>query len=66
MIFKNPILRISIVLVLLTINLLFLANLIGFVPDASESALELRKSLSESQALQFSAATEKGVGGKHV
>ncbi|MHC5118478.1 MAG: PAS domain-containing protein, partial [Planctomycetota bacterium] len=52
--------RISIVLVLLTINLLFLANLIGFVPDASESALELRKSLSESLALQFSAAAEKG------
>ncbi len=35
--------RLSIALVLLTVNLLFLANLIGLVPDESESALELRK-----------------------
>ena len=58
--FKTPAMRLSIALVLLTVNLLFLANLIGFVPDESESALELRKSLSESLALQFSAAAEKG------
>jgi diguanylate cyclase (GGDEF)-like protein/PAS domain S-box-containing protein len=42
------------------VNLLFLANLLGFVPNASESALALRKSLSESLALQFSAAAEDG------
>src|SRR5210317_581361 len=60
MMFKNPVVRLSIVLVLLTVNLLFLANMIGFVPDASKSELELRKSLSESLALQFSAAAEKG------
>jgi len=58
--FKTPAMRLSITLVLLTVNLLFLANLIGFVPDETESALELRKNLSESLALQFSAAAEKG------
>jgi diguanylate cyclase (GGDEF)-like protein/PAS domain S-box-containing protein len=60
MIFKTPAMRLSIALVLLMVNLLFLANLIGLVPDESESALELRKDLSESLALQFSAAAEKG------
>jgi diguanylate cyclase (GGDEF)-like protein/PAS domain S-box-containing protein len=58
--FKTPAMRISIALVLLTVNLLFFANMIGFVPDNSESALALRKSLSESLALQFSAAAENG------
>ena len=58
--FKTPAMRLSIALVLLMVNLLFLANLIGFVPDESEAALELRKNLSESLALQFSAAAEKG------
>jgi diguanylate cyclase (GGDEF)-like protein/PAS domain S-box-containing protein len=58
--FKTPAMRLSIALVLLTVNLLFLANMIGFVPDESEAALELRKNLSESLALQFSAAAEKG------
>lgn len=60
MMFKNPALRLSIPLTLLTINLLFLANIIGFFPDEIGSALELRKSLSESLALQFSVAAEKG------
>lgn len=56
---KSPATRLSIALVLVTVNLLFLANLIGFVPDSSKSVLELRKSLSESLALQFSIAAEK-------
>lgn len=60
MIIKTPAMRLSVVLALLTVNLLFLANLMGFVPDASESALELRKSLSESLALQFSATADQG------
>ncbi len=47
-------------LVILTINLLFLANLLGFIPDATKSSLELRKSLSESLALQFSVSAAKG------
>jgi len=60
MIFKAPAMRLSIALVMLAVNLLFLANLMGFFPDQSEFALELRKSLSESLALQFSAVAEKG------
>ncbi len=60
MMFKSPAMRLSFALVLLTVNLLFLANLIGFVPDKTEFTLELRKSLSESLALQFSVAAEKG------
>ncbi len=60
MIFKTPALRLSLGLVLLTINLLFVANQIGLIPDASEFALTQRKTLSESLALQFSKAAEKG------
>ena len=58
--FKTPAMRISIALILLTVNLLFFAKMIGFIPDKSGPALELRKSLSESLALQFSAAAEIG------
>ena len=57
---NTPAMRISIALVLLIINLLFLANVIGFIPDRAESALELRKILSESLAMQFSAAADDG------
>lgn len=60
MIFKTPVMRLSTALVLLAVNLLLLANMMGFIPDRSEFALELRKSLSESLALQFSAVAEKG------
>ncbi|MCP4117587.1 MAG: EAL domain-containing protein [Desulfobacteraceae bacterium] len=60
MIFNTPAIRLSTALVLLTINLLLLAELIGFVPDKSKSALKVRKSLSESLALQFCTAAEKG------
>ncbi len=60
MIFKTPAIRLSIALALLTVNLLIVADQIGFVPDASESALNLRKGLSESLALQFASAAEKG------
>ncbi|MBN1141596.1 MAG: EAL domain-containing protein [Deltaproteobacteria bacterium] len=60
MIFKTPAMRLTLALVLLTVNLLFLANLLGFVPDETTSALKLRKTLSESLALQFTAAAEKG------
>jgi hypothetical protein len=35
--FNTPAMRLSIALVLLMINLLFLINLIGLVPDESES-----------------------------
>jgi len=59
MIFKTPAIRLSFALVLLLVNLLIVANLMGFVPDKLETALELRKVLSESLALQFSNAAEK-------
>ena len=52
--------RLSIALALLTANLLFLANLAGFIPDKSKAVLEFRKSLCESMALHFSAAAEMG------
>ena len=60
MIFKTPAIRLSTALALLTVNLLIVANLIGLIPDTSKSALELRKGLSESLALQFAAAAENG------
>jgi len=60
MVFKSPVFRLSIALALLTANLLFLANLIGLVPDPSEYALEMRKKFCESLALQFSHAAVKG------
>ena len=60
MIFKNPAMRLSLVLVLLLLNLLFLANLLGIIPDRAKLALEMRKGLSESLALQFSFAATRG------
>lgn len=60
MIFKTPAMRLSVGLVLLTVNLLFVANQIGLFPDASGLALAQRKTLSESLALQFSTAAEEG------
>ncbi len=60
MMFKTPAIRLSIALALLTVNLLFVADQIGLIPDVSESALNLRKGMSESLALQFASAAEKG------
>lgn len=60
MIFKTPAMRLSLGLVLLTINLILLAHQLGLIPDASESSLAMRKAFSESLALQFSVAAGKG------
>lgn len=60
MMFKSPTIRLSLALVLLTVNLLLVANLIGLIPDRSEIAIEMRKGLSESLALQFTAVANKG------
>ena len=60
MILKSPTMRLSLALVLLLLNLLFLANLLGFLPDKAKGTLELRKGLSESLALQFSTAADQG------
>ena len=54
-----PATRISLGLVSLTISLLMLGKIIGFAPDRSRSVLESRKNLSESLAVQFSAAAEQ-------
>ena len=56
----SPALRISLGLVSLTISLLLLAKVIGFAPDRSGAVLESRKDLSESLAVQFSAAAQRG------
>ena len=60
MIFKSPSMRLSVSLALLIVNWLFIAQVLGFIPDKTKSAMELRKSLAEALALQFSAAFEKG------
>lgn len=60
MILKSPAMRLSFALVLLILNLLFLANWIGIIPDEAELTMELRKGLSESLALQFSSAADQG------
>ncbi|MCP4748651.1 MAG: diguanylate cyclase [Desulfobacteraceae bacterium] len=58
--FRLPAVRLSIVLTILTVNLLFMADMIGLVPNQSETILNARKSLSESLAIQFSSAAERG------
>jgi diguanylate cyclase (GGDEF)-like protein len=60
MMFKSPAFRLTLVLILLSLNLLLFANMIGLVPDDDQSALEMRKSLCESLALQFSSFAQKG------
>lgn len=58
--FNTPPIRLSLALTLLTVNLLFVANQIGLIADESKLALELRKGLSESLAVQFAAAAAQG------
>ncbi len=60
MIRLSPAIRISIGLVLLTVSLLLVGDLIGLVPDRSDTVLAARKNLAESLVLQFSAAAERG------
>lgn len=57
--FNTPAIRLSLALTLLTLNLLFVANQIGLIVDESQLALELRKGLSESLAVQFAAAAAR-------
>lgn len=56
----SPTVRISFGLVLLTVSLLLISKMIGLAPDNSQATLEARKNLSESLALQFSAAAQRG------
>ena len=55
---NTPAMRISVALVLLILNLLLLANLIGFIPDKAEATLEMRKILSETPSI---VAQETGI-----
>lgn len=56
----TPAIRISLGLVSLTISLLLLGKVIGFAPDRTRAVLESRKNLSETLAVQFSAAAQRG------
>ena len=49
-----PAMRISLALVLLTVCLIFSAEMLGFMPDKSTFMLESRRQVSESLAIQFS------------
>lgn len=49
-----PAMRISIGLVLLTVSILLVADLMGYIPNQSESELVARKKISEALAIQFS------------
>ncbi|MCP5246824.1 MAG: EAL domain-containing protein [Burkholderiales bacterium] len=55
----HPITRLSISLVALAISILLVGELLGIVPDKSQIALNARKHLSESLAVQFTLAAEQ-------
>ncbi|MCU7850959.1 MAG: diguanylate cyclase [Candidatus Thiodiazotropha sp. (ex Monitilora ramsayi)] len=50
----SPTIKITLGLVLLTLSILLLGRLVGFVPDESKSALDARKKFCESLAIQLS------------
>ena len=49
-----PAMRISIGLVLLTVSILLVADIMGYIPNQSKSELTARKKISEALAIQFS------------
>jgi diguanylate cyclase (GGDEF)-like protein/PAS domain S-box-containing protein len=53
-IFRNPVVRITLGLVSLTVSLLLAAQLIGLLPDRVDIELEARKKLCEALAMQLS------------
>jgi diguanylate cyclase (GGDEF)-like protein/PAS domain S-box-containing protein len=55
----HPSIRISIGLIALTISILLVGELLGFVPDKSQVTLDARKKLSETLAVQFALAAER-------
>ncbi|PVV12531.1 MAG: hypothetical protein B6D77_05415 [gamma proteobacterium symbiont of Ctena orbiculata] len=52
----SPTLKITLGLVLLTLSIILLGRLIGFVPDEEKTALQARKQFCESLAVQVSSA----------
>ncbi|PUB91699.1 MAG: PAS domain S-box protein, partial [gamma proteobacterium symbiont of Ctena orbiculata] len=55
----SPTIKITIGLVMLTLSILLLGRLIGFVPDEDKTALQARKQFCESLAVQVSSAASK-------
>ena len=55
----NPVLRITLGLVLITISILLLVDMVGLLPDRNEAVIEGRKALAESLAIQYSVAAQK-------
>ena len=51
---KSPLARISFGLVMLTVSLLLISDLLGFMPDSRGTEIEFRQQLAESAALQVS------------
>jgi diguanylate cyclase (GGDEF)-like protein/PAS domain S-box-containing protein len=56
----SPAVRISLGLVCLTVSLLLLGKSIGFAPDWTKAVFESRRIFSETMAVQFSAAAQRG------
>jgi diguanylate cyclase (GGDEF)-like protein len=56
----SPAIRLSLGLAFLTASILLLGDLVGVVPNASESVVEARRKLSESLAIQFAGAAAQG------
>ncbi len=53
-----PTLRISFALILMTVSFLFSAQFLGLVPDPDKAAMEARRTLCETLAVQFSMAAQ--------
>ena len=51
---KSPLVRISFGLAMLTVAMLLVADLLGFIPDTKNAELQYRKTIAESLAVQLS------------
>ncbi|MDJ0878498.1 MAG: diguanylate cyclase [Halieaceae bacterium] len=58
--FLNPIFRVSVGLLMLTISILLMGDWLGLVPNATEAQLENRRKFSESLAVQLSSLASTG------
>lgn len=56
----NPIFRVSIGLLMLTVSILLMGDWLGLVPNATEAQLENRRKFSESLAVQLSSLASSG------
>ncbi len=56
----SPVIRITIGLLLLTISLLLIGDMLGFVPNQDQSKISARKIMSESFAIQISSEIGEG------